>query len=64
MAESSASKGLFGRWRESRRRRRERRGDSPERLAEHHTPKRDWADMAVRAAPGGQRHSTLDGDHR
>ena len=29
------------------------------RLAEHHTPKRDWMDRAFHAGPGGQRHSNL-----
>ena len=31
--------------REQRRLKRERRGDSPEKLAERHEPKRDWIDM-------------------
>jgi hypothetical protein len=65
MAEPSGSKqGWLARRREARRRRKELRGDSPERLEEHHTPKRDWADMAAHSAPGGQRHSTLKGDKR
>lgn len=52
------------RWRAKRRLKKERTGDSPERLAQHHEPKRDWADMAVRSAPGGQRHSNFKGDKR
>jgi hypothetical protein len=65
MAEPSGSKkGLVARWREARRLKKERTGDSPERLEEHHEPKRDWADMAAHAAPGGQRHSTFKGDRR
>jgi hypothetical protein len=31
-------------WREKRRLRRERTGDSPEKLAQRHTPKRDWVE--------------------
>ncbi len=34
----------FQRWRERRRLKRERRGDSPEKLAQRHTPKRTWID--------------------
>jgi hypothetical protein len=49
---------------EARRRKKERTGDSPERLAEHHTPKRDWIERAVHASPGGQRHSDFKGDRR
>ena len=52
------------RWREERRRKKALRGDSPERLEEHHEPKRDWGDMAAMSAPGGQRHSTMKGDRR
>lgn len=65
MAEPSGSKqGPLARWREARRRKKERTGDSPERLDEHHEPKRDWAEMAMHASPGGQRHSGFKGDHR
>jgi hypothetical protein len=35
------------RWRENRRLKRERTGDSAEKLAERHTPKRDWVDRWV-----------------
>ena len=56
--------GWVDRLRAKRRRKKELRGDSPERLAEHHTPKRDWADRAIHASPGGQRHSNLKGDRR
>jgi hypothetical protein len=42
----------------------ERTGDSPERLAQHHEPKRDWADRVAHSAPGGQRHSSHKGDRR
>jgi len=51
-------------WREERKRKKALRGDSPERLEEHHEPKRDWGDMAAMASPGGQRHSTMKGDKR
>ena len=40
----------------------ERKGDSPEREAEHHTPKRDMFERAVHSSPGGQRHSNFKGD--
>jgi hypothetical protein len=56
--------GPLARWREKRRLKKEQSGDSPERLAQHHTPKRDWADMAIHASPGGQRHSDFKGDKR
>jgi hypothetical protein len=65
MAEQSGSQqGWVARWREARRLKKARTGDSPERLAEHHEPKRDWVEMMVHAAPGGQRHSTFKGDRR
>jgi hypothetical protein len=65
MAESSGSKkGWVARRREARRLKKERTGDSPERLSEHHEPKRDAADMVAHSAPGGQRHSTFKGDRR
>jgi hypothetical protein len=54
----------IARWREKRRLKKERTGDSPERLAQHHAPKRDWADMVVHSAPGGQRHGNFKGDKR
>jgi hypothetical protein len=62
MAESK--KGPLARWRESRRLKKERSGDSPERLSEHHTPKRDWGDMVAHSSPGGQRHGSFKGDNR
>jgi hypothetical protein len=61
MTESS-KQGPLERWREARRLKKERTGDSPERQAEHHEPKRDWADMVAHSAPGGQRHSDFKGD--
>lgn len=65
MAEKSGSKrGWIARAREKRRLKKERTGDSPERLAQHHEPERDWADMVAHSAPGGQRHSTFKGDRR
>ena len=65
MAEQSGSRpGPLARWREKRRLKKERTGDSPERLAQHHTPKRDWGDMLAHSAPGGQRHSSFKGDKR
>ena len=38
---------FIGRRREARRLRREMTGDSPEKLAEHHEPKRDWIDRML-----------------
>jgi hypothetical protein len=65
MAQSSGSRqGWVARWLEARRLKKERTGDSPERLSEHHEPKRDWGDMVAHSAPGGQRHSTFKGDRR
>ena len=61
---SGSKQGPLARWREARRRKKELSGDSPERLEEHHAPKRDWADRAIHSAPGGQRHSSLKGDRR
>ena len=39
--------GPLEQWREKRRLKRELTGDSPEKAAEHHTPKRDWIDRWV-----------------
>jgi hypothetical protein len=65
VAESSGSKqGRVARWREAQRLKKERKGDSPERLSEHHEPKRDWVERAVHSAPGGQRHTGHKGDRR
>jgi hypothetical protein len=65
MAEQSGSKrGVVARWRDARRRKKARTGDSPERLSQHHAPKRDAGDMLAHSAPGGQRHSNLKGDRR
>ena len=61
---SESKHGPIARYKEARRLKKERTGDSPERLEEHHTPKRDWGDMVAHASPGGQRHSTLKGDKR
>jgi hypothetical protein len=60
----SETRGRLARWREARRAKKALKGDSPERLAEHHEPKRDWGDMVAHASPGGQRHSNLKGDRR
>jgi hypothetical protein len=54
--------GWFARRKEARREKKARTGDSPEKLAQHHEPKRDWAERAIHASPGGQRHSTFEGD--
>jgi hypothetical protein len=62
--ESGSKQGRLAHWREARRLKKEQKGDSPERLSEHHTPKRDWGDMAAHSAPGGQRHSNFKGDRR
>lgn len=65
MADSGESKqGRVAHWREARRLKKEMKGDSPERLDEHHEPKRDWADRVAHSAPGGQRHSSHKGDRR
>jgi hypothetical protein len=56
--------GWLARKREARRAKKAQKGDSPERLAEHHAPKRDWADRVAHSAPGGQRHGTMKGDRR
>jgi hypothetical protein len=61
---AGSKQGLVARWRESRRLKKERSGDSPERLEEHHAPKRDVVDRMVHSAPGGQRHTGHKGDHR
>jgi hypothetical protein len=42
---STHTPGFIERRREARRLKRELTGDSPEKLAERHTPKRDWVDM-------------------
>jgi hypothetical protein len=57
-------RGWLARRREARRIKQEQTGDSPQRLAEHHRPKRDWGDMVALSAPGGQRHSSMKGDRR
>jgi hypothetical protein len=54
----------LARWREARRLKKEQKGDSPERMEEHHRPQRDWADMVAHSAPGGQRHGSMKGDRR
>ena len=54
--------GFIKRVMEARRRRQQLKGDSPEKRAEHHEPKRDWAERAIHASPGGQRHSSFKGD--
>ncbi len=47
--------------RERRQRKRELTGDSPERRAEHHEPKRDWVDRMLWSG-GVQRNSRFKGD--
>jgi hypothetical protein len=54
--------GWIARFKDARRRKKASTGDSPEKLAEHHTPKRDWGERAIHALPGGQRHSNFKGD--
>ena len=54
----------LARQREARRAKKALKGDSPERLAEHHAPKRDIIDKVVHSSPGGQRHSSMKGDRR
>jgi hypothetical protein len=44
-----AKAGWLARWRERRRLKRGRTGDSPERLEEHHAPKRDAVDMWLKS---------------
>jgi hypothetical protein len=51
-------------WRDERRRKKEAKGDSPERQAEHHAPKRGIVERVIHASPGGQRHTGHKGDHR
>ena len=54
----------LARKRDARRAKKALKGDSPERLAEHHEPKRDIIDKVVHSSPGGQRHSSMKGDRR
>jgi hypothetical protein len=61
---AESKQGRVARWREARRLEKERKGDSPERLAEHHEPKRSWFDRAMLSGPGGQRHTRHKGDRR
>lgn len=49
MADQNEAKlGRMDRWREQRRLKRERRGDSPEKLAERHMPQETAVDRMVR----------------
>ena len=49
MADQNEAKlGRMDRWREQRRLKRERTGDSPEKLAERHTPQETAVDRMVR----------------
>lgn len=49
MADQNEAKlGWMDRWREQRRLKRERKGDSPEKLAERHMPQETAADRMVR----------------
>jgi hypothetical protein len=60
LAEQTASRrGLVKRWREWRRFRQERTGDSPEKLGTKHTPKRDAIDMWLRSG-GVERESRFE----
>ena len=54
--QSDSNAGWAARWREQRRLTRERKGDSPERLGTHHTPKRDLMDKWLRSG-GVERES-------
>jgi hypothetical protein len=63
MAEQTGTSWLARR-REAKRTKKELTGDSPERLAEHHRPKRDWGDMVAISSPGGQRHISPKGGRR
>jgi hypothetical protein len=53
---STEQPGRLERWREKRRVKRELTGDSPEKAAERHTPKRDWIDRWV-WSNGVERHN-------
>jgi hypothetical protein len=44
MSEDQRATGWLARRRERMRLKRERRGDSPEKLEQRHTPERDWID--------------------
>lgn len=44
-------RGWLARRREARQIKQEQMGDSPQRLAEHHRPKRDWGEMVAVAPP-------------
>ena len=59
---SGSDQGFVARVVKARRERKARKGDSPEKLAEHHEPKRGWMERAIHASPGGQRHSSFKGD--
>jgi hypothetical protein len=50
MSDMQKTTGWLARWRERKRLKRQRTGDSPERLEEHHTPKRDAMDMWLKSA--------------
>ena len=57
--ESGSKRGRLARLRERRRAKKAQTGDSPERLAEHHSPDRGIVDRALHAAPGGQRWTSF-----
>jgi hypothetical protein len=56
---SETKNGWLTRTRERRRRKKAMTGDSPEKLAEHHTPRRGIVDRALYAGPGGQRRTNF-----
>jgi hypothetical protein len=59
--QNEAKLGWMDRWREQRRLKRERKGDSPEKLAERHTPAETAADRMVRLG-GVERESRFKDD--
>ena len=48
MAEDHRGTGWLARWRERRLLKQQTKGDSPEKLAEHHTPARDAIDVMLK----------------
>ena len=56
MSEDQRAMGRLARRRERKRLKRERKGDSPEKLAAHHTPKGDAVDLMLKAG-GVERES-------
>lgn len=58
MAEEHGKSGWLARRREQKRLKRERTGNSPERQAEHHTPKGDAVDLMLKSG-GVDRESSF-----